>query len=333
MIKQWSDISEHYGNTLVVGNGGSVAIDPCFSYGSLLDKARELNLITANLQKVFDHVDTNDFELVMNMIWHTQHVNRALEIEEEMSKQAYRDVRQALVQTVRAIHAPYETASPHLPALSSFMRRFKTVVSMNYDLIVYWAMLVGNNEHGNWFKDCFVDGVFREDWRGLRSPYGASGATLVFYPHGNLILASGLSGEAIKVSVSHDFVNLLDTVVQVWESGKYFPLFVSEGSTKQKTDAINRDHYLQTVLHDVVPSLQGTVVVYGWSLSENDQHVLRRLLSPSTTRIAVSIWTGDKDEGDLEAEIEEKTKLIQSINKNLAIDFFDSQSAGSWIYT
>ena len=87
--------------------------------------------------------------------------------------------------------------------MAEFMKRFETVLSLNYDLLVYWAMLKGNDEYGNWFKDGFIDeGRFDNDYEVLREPLGAERATLVFYPHGNLILATDLIGDEVKLSRS-----------------------------------------------------------------------------------------------------------------------------------
>jgi hypothetical protein len=74
-----------------------------------------------------------------------------------------------------------------VPAEGTFASAFPTVVSLNYDLTLYWAMLLFNAANGSWFKDAFHDGEFQTDWEYLLRPYGhAAGATLVFYPHGSL---------------------------------------------------------------------------------------------------------------------------------------------------
>ncbi|MBV9267410.1 MAG: hypothetical protein JO061_14655 [Acidobacteriaceae bacterium] len=40
-IYEWTDIKGQYGDTLLLGNGASMAIDECFSYRSLKDAAAE----------------------------------------------------------------------------------------------------------------------------------------------------------------------------------------------------------------------------------------------------------------------------------------------------
>jgi hypothetical protein len=63
------------------------------------------------------------------------------------------------------------SASRFYPPIGEFLRRFSTVVSLNYDLIVYWAILVSNNKLGTWFKDCFVNGQFDHDWERFRDSW------------------------------------------------------------------------------------------------------------------------------------------------------------------
>jgi len=186
------------------------------------------------------------------MLWHTLHVNEALEIHDEVTEKTYDDIRSALVEAVQKTHPPYGEIEGSLKPVYEYMKSFKTVIDLSYDLIVYWAMLAGNAEYGNWFKDCFVNGTFRyEDWATFYEPYGADGATLVFYPHGNLVLASGLKVGDVKLVRKVEFENLLDRIVSRWRSGNALPLFVSEGDSSQKRNAILRSGYLSTVYNAV----------------------------------------------------------------------------------
>src|ERR1044071_4899904 len=67
---------------------------------------------------------------------------------------------------------------------------------------------------------------------------------------------------------------LLDRVIAQWETGQWSPLFVSEGTNEQKLTAIRRSHYLNTVYAEVLPALGQNIVVYGWSMSAHDQHLV-----------------------------------------------------------
>src|SRR4051812_22039007 len=118
MIKvlNFEAIADIYRDTLVLGNGSSIALDPCFSYRSLLGKAVEEKLITEDVQTVFDYLKSSDFELVMRMLRHAFKVNQALGIDERRTARAYGDLRAALIRSVRATHVLHEKVVSHFDA-------------------------------------------------------------------------------------------------------------------------------------------------------------------------------------------------------------------------
>jgi hypothetical protein len=127
-----------------------------------------------------------------------------------------------------------------------------------------------------WFKDAFHHGEFQTDWGYLRRPlWAAAGATLVFYPHGSLAVARDYIGDETKIALaSGPTVTCSTRSPERWSSGRYVPVFVSEGTSKEKVAAIRRSHYLTNVYEEVLPAIGESLVVYGWSFDERDQHVL-----------------------------------------------------------
>lgn len=337
-LHNWEDIADNFQDALLLGNGASIAVHGGFRYDSLREAAEKCGFITSAVQEVFDHLDTEDFELVLNMLWHAEHVNRALDVEENITKQAYNDVREALVRAVREVHCTYEDAEPFLQAIHNFLGKFQTVLSLNYDLIVYWAMLAGNAERGSYrFKDCFTDGVHLDaNWERLREPIGTPDTTLVFYPHGNLVLTSSPADGDRKVVRTDDFEQLLDRILQAWEDGDGFPLFVSEGEWRQKLRAIQRSGYLSTVYSSVMSDLGDTIVIYGWAAKGNDKHILDRLLRMRKETIAVSVHTPTT--GNLERHCRGIETDIKGVADKAGIRkedipevlFFDAKSDGCW---
>jgi hypothetical protein len=164
-----------------------MAVHAGFGYASLFEEAARLGHMREQVQNVFKSFKTTDFELVLRRLWHATLVNQALGIPRGPVEDAYESVRTALIATIRATHVSHADTKPHLEHIYRFMQRFKTVVSLNYDLIVYWAAMLGNKSLGSWFKDAFIRDGFRDDWETVRTPYRAEGATLFFYPHGNLV--------------------------------------------------------------------------------------------------------------------------------------------------
>jgi hypothetical protein len=329
-VYPWAAIEAHFEHGLILGNGASIAFDSRFAYRSLEERARDLGLISPDVQRVFEYLQTSDFELVLRMLWHASKINQALEIPDLRTTQAYEGVREALIEAVRAIHVSHEEVRARLEAAATFMSRFSTVASLSYDALVYWAILVGNEEAPNRLKDCFLHGEFHQEWRLFREPYGGNlKSTLVFYPHGNLALGADLAGAEFKVRADAGAA-LLGTVFDRWRAGDITPVFVSEGTSEQKRRAIRRSPYLSTVYGEVLPDLGQSVVVFGWSIQEQDDHLLDAICRGPVRRFAVAVDPAKVDLAEFQARVR------RQLSERLAPDgfeltFFDRGSHGCWI--
>lgn len=323
-IVQWQTIKDRFGDGLLLGNGASVNVSSSFKYTSLHGKAVELGYVNDAVHNVFDRFGT-DFELVLRRLWQAKLVNEALAIPHGKVESAYADVRTALIETVRATHVSHAEAKPHLELIYPFLQGFKTVVSLNYDLIVYWAAMLGNEVlGGHWFKDAFKDGHFRDDWNELRQPYGqANGSTVYFYAHGNLVLERVQDGSERKIA-GNDSNGLLEVILARWSNGASVPVFVCEGTSAHKKRAIEGSTYLQRVFREVIPRVGESLVIYGWSLGEQDQHIVKKLICTSVERIAISVLRNDQ------IFVRHAEDVLRSNGFNREIVFFDSASPGCW---
>lgn len=331
-VLEWEAIADDFTDVLCLGNGASIALAEEFSYRSLLEEARKQELITEDLDELFEYLGTEDFELVLNLLWHAVHVNRALDISEDRTEEAYEAVRHALVQSVRENHADHADVVERLPSAYQFLKRFGTVHSLNYDLVLYWAMMAGNDELGNWFKDCFVRGSFHKNWEQFRRPHRAKGATLVFYPHGNLSLATSLRGEDQKVHREDDWDDLLYRITEQWNDGDLAPLFVTEGDSDQKVLAIRRSAYLSTVHDTVLSDSAESLVFHGFSFSPNDKHIVRQLARAKPARVAVSVFKGDRSDEDVEADIHRLRMRLKLYFRGADHYLYWATSEGAWIH-
>ncbi|GAB3189113.1 DUF4917 family protein [Hydrogenophaga aquatica] len=329
-IRSWVDIAGESWSSLILGNGASIAIHKDFAYPTLHGIANAKGLL-AKTAPIFAKLGTTDFEHVLLACWYAEHVNGALGNPFAVISSAYEEVRTALIEAVHSVHPAHANVAADLQRVGLFASVFPTVVSLNYDLTFYWAMLLFNAENGSWFKDAFHDGEFQTDWEYLRRPYGhASGATLVFYPHGNLAVARDYLGDETKLAVGVGSPgDLLDTITRRWASGQYVPVFVSEGTTHQKFAAIRRSRYLTNVYEEVLPALGERLVVYGWSFDERDQHVLDAIAKSQPKQMAISVFTGLPD-GDQQAFCHQVLKAVGRYLPDADVTFFDPRSPGCW---
>jgi len=329
-IDTWANISKDNRDAILLGNGASIAIHGDFGYSTLhsVADARGLLAITA---PIFAKLGTTDFEHVLLACWYAEHVNVALGTPSTDISAAYAEVRTALIEAVHTVHPVHAEVASDLQRVAAFASRFQTVISLNYDLTLYWAMLLFNAANGSWFKDAFHHGEFQTDWEYLRKPYGhAAGSTLVFYPHGNLSLARDYVGDETKIAVATGAeVDLLETITKRWSSGHYVPVFVSEGISKEKVAAIRRSYYLTNVHEHVLPTLGENLVVYGWSFDERDQHVLDAISVNPPKQMAVSVFTGQSD-ADQQSYCHHVLKAVGHSLAETTVAFFDSQSPGCW---
>jgi hypothetical protein len=329
----WSEIEKKFRHSnLLLGNGASIAIDSRLSYRSLYEQVCDSGKLDDDLLNMFDYFKTSNFEFIMKLLLEASHVNDALNIEEDKTKECYYELRDALISTIREIHPSYADVEHLLKPIANFLMKFKTVLSLNYDLLVYWSMLVGNtNLKCQWFKDCFIDGEFEKDFYFLCKPQPpAKGSTLVFYPHGNLFLATDIYSDEVKLCRTEDD-RLLNAVLTKWKEKDYIPLFVSEGTTLEKFHAITRSKYLNSVYDSVLTKLSGFLLIYGWSASEQDEHIIDAIDHKDITDIAISVHTKNPEWESYCSRIDDRIGRTHHLRES-NLYFFDSQCKGCWIY-
>ena len=147
-LLDWNDITDDFVDGLIIGNGASIALDERFSYSSILEYALQNDLLSADVQSIYKHLHTSDFELVLRIVWHASHLNEALEIADSKTVDAYYGIRSALIETVRAVHPEHSEVVDRLPNSYAFFEKFETICSLNYDINLYW-MMMSSNEREN----------------------------------------------------------------------------------------------------------------------------------------------------------------------------------------
>lgn len=331
VIKEWQDIEGKGWNSLLLGNGASIAVSEKFCYGTLYEVAKNGESF-GDIKKIFEKLKTKDFERALLACWYAKVVNASLGQSCEVVDKAYESIRGALIETVKEVHPAHSDVADHLQSIFEFMSCFSVVFSLNYDLIVYWAMMHGNKYITDCFKDCFLKGgKFDSDVDGIRKRYPSKNGedTLVFYPHGNLVVAEDFFEGEFKIKVSGKIVpdDLLTTIGVKWKEGGLKPVFVSEGNSSEKLSSIGRSDYLRVVYEKLIPSKVGEgLVVYGWGMHENDYHILEALKLGGVKRMAVSVFPSERHV--------EYCQHVKSSLKKVGIDlepyFFWSDSDGCW---
>lgn len=325
-IHPWFELASRYNGTILLGNGASIAVSPRFAYRSLLEHVTQRESLAEDVRRLFDFFTTEDFELILRIVWQATNVNKSLQIQDERTHEAYVRIRECLIQAVREVHPEHYEVNEHLPYLYEFLKKFDTVISLNYDLIVYWVMAYGldiNDRHR--FKDCFLTrGLFEQDWQRLRGTYGNEQSnTLVFYPHGSLLLCRNRVEQERKIHIRG--AGLLESILELWQSEEVVPLFVSEGTYSQKINSIQNSFYLSTVYREVLAYQRESLVILGWGMGEHDVHLLKRMAGTGINRVAVSVFREDQ------AYCNRVNLLIKEhLGQHTFVEFFNSESPGCW---
>lgn len=170
-LDNWSDIQDKFKGYILLGNGASIAIDERLSYRSLYERVCQSGRLNPEIINMFAYFGTTNFEFIMKLLLEASQVNQVLCIDDDKTRSYYDEIRDSLINTIGDIHPTHENVKNLLPKIADFLRNFTTVLSLNYDLLVYWSMLEGNDKlECQWFKDCYIHGEFENDFGYMYQP-------------------------------------------------------------------------------------------------------------------------------------------------------------------
>jgi hypothetical protein len=273
----------HEWSLLLFGNGLSIDVWPSFEYASLLEYAGGL---TEQDRALFD--GTANFEHVLRQLSTAIRINGVLGLDTEPLYERYRSIQLALGQAVRAVHLDRsDVPGPALAAIRAEMLDYELVFTTSYDLLLYWAMGYG----GVWrpFTDGFKYGG-RCEFRPERfAPRPAQ--IPVYFLHGALHLVVG--GTGVTWKLRHSVIErILDQFGQPMEGDPHArPLLVTEGSARDKLLVIQGNDYLNHALAEL-RRLELPAVIFGSSLSEQDDHLVGALNEHAARPVAISMLPG-----------------------------------------
>lgn len=326
---------------LLLGNGFSIACRPnIFTYNSLFEEA---NFDAApELEELFERLDSRDFELVIRTL---NNAEKVLEVYEPRG-QILMDVREhqfalreLLISTISQTHPPNpsDITEEEYRSCREFLTHFLgpdtqgKVFSVNYDLLLYWTILHKLKEAPA-LKCRMTDGFGLTDrklfWTGTQS----STRACIFYPHGALHLFD--TGTSVtKLSPRRDGGAIVDQCREYLANGDY-PLFVAEGTSLQKLTKIAHNPFLFHAAEELGISGQevdSCFFIYGHSLDQNDDHLLKAISKGKCAAIYISLYGDENSEGN--RAIRERALGWSGIRDNatpLDVNFFDAASAQVW---
>lgn len=318
---------------LLLGNGFSIACKPdIFRYGKLFEQA-DFSGLSPMVKNAFAALKTQDFEKVIKALRDTKKIVEAYGVDQEFLNTLQKDadgLRELLVQTIAASHPahPFDITDQEYAACKSFLARFKDVYTFNYDLLLYWTQM--HNPEG-------VDPVFDDGFRKADDNYDApyvvwdpnnSHKQTTWFLHGALhVFDSGT--EIQKYTWINTQKRLIDQIREAL-AHDFFPLFVSEGTSKEKYEHIAHSDYLSKAYRSF-STIGGVLFIHGHSLAENDEHYLKRIEKGKITHLYVGLH-GDPDSNSNRLITNRAERMIANRKGKipLAVSYYETDSANVW---
>ena len=318
---------------LLLGNGFSRACrDNLFAYDALFARAEDR--FCPRLMGAFEALDTTDFEKVMRALKQTEMLLRVYSADDKSLVHSLRrdadSLRKILAQVIASNHPErsIEISDDQFRSCRAFLKNFKNIYTLNYDLLLYWTLMKDDIDELSLKSD---DG-FRQPDDGPREyvvwDINDPGQQNVFYLHGALHVFDA-GPEVQKYTWSNTGMALIDQIREALEASRY-PIFVSEGTSESKLERIMHSSYLIRGYRSM-SQIGGSLFIYGHSLQENDEHVLKCIRDSKVLKVFVSIF-GDPDSAE--------NRLIMSRAQSLSsgrrghqrreIMFYDATSVGVW---
>ena len=324
-----------------MGNGFSMSYDSTiFSYNALSKFILELK--DKELHQLFEILNTNNFELIMQQLDNAAQIVSVFSNNQELVdkiKNTTEVLKSSLINAIKELHPShvFELPEEKSIACSNFLKSFLDengqVFTTNYDMLLYWVLMRNQlNQMGDGFgreTDDTDEWISSEDrnWSELR--WGKNKDTQsIHYLHGALhLFDNGI--DIIKEEYTSEHF-LLENIKARMERKEY-PIFVTAGSSKDKLAHIMHNKYL-TYCFESLSNISGTLICFGFGFGEYDEHIIKAINKAYKWREnqegnlerLQSVYIGvfsDKDLDHLNS-IKQKFKV--------PVRFFDAKTVNIW---
>lgn len=323
---------------LLIGNGYSIAVNEYYNYKNLKENT-DFGPIPW-VEGIFNSYNTNNFELVLEMLGHAKTVNTCSgnEVEAQRDADGRAKLVDCFVDTLRVGHPDniYEDTGhtciteDQYKTNGEFLKNFSSLFSLNYDLLLYWSIL--ENGLTKKFRDSFS---FRED--GIRKKLWFSeryfDSTTMWFLHGALHLRTDSSGFAYKVLYDED-MNIREQLKDDIEDSIY-PILVFEGTDEEKLSKINSNRYL-SMANKAFSDLSGHLFTYGFSFGRNDFHVRESIVKSKISHLCIGVYGDKRDHAETlqaGAEIERESHEWHADGDRaypIVVEYYDTSAFDIW---
>lgn len=351
-LKKASGYKKH----LLLGNGFSIACKPdIFTYQTLYNQADFSEMPNAKL--LFEELKTSDFEVVVKSLEQAASVLNVYDTGQSHLIERFKSdaikIKYLLIDTVANNHParPNDISDKKYQSCCSFLSNFidpekngkGSIYSMSYDLLLYWTLMYQKGQRSGKFH---IDDGFNRDSSGFDESVGEasfspevkwqgesqSHTQNIHFLHGALHLYD--KGATLQKYTWNDTGIALTDQARFSIDEGFYPLFVSEGDNESKLNKIKHSAYLHKCFRSLASNTnqkKAAFFAYGFSFSENDNHIIRMFKKNRCPFLAISIY-GDpnSDENQRISRVAEDVKAARSEMNKLEVVYYDSLSARVW---
>lgn len=301
--------------SLLIGNGFSIEH---FSYKTLLDKSG----LDADdpVRALFNALDTVDFERVIGALEHGALVERTYKKEKRVAvlEADAAKLRRALVHAIREVHpGNRDDLACVIPACCTFLKKFETIFTTNYDLLLNWVTL----EDTQAFQDGF--GLGQEE-NGFRGPFRRDAHCNIYNLHGGLHLFQTADGDLEKCLRGPDGV--IAAIGRTITHDKRLPLYVAESTSFGKLSRIYASPYLRHC-YETLCDASGPIFIYGLSAGEKDTHIYEALFKSGMSHLYYCIH---QPTAALENVAGELARFKERTGSEVEYSFVDAETVNVW---
>lgn len=324
---------------LLLGNGFSMSYNKeRFSFTSLLESAVKKGLIDqySPVYNIFKEFQTKDFEEVVKLLETSVKVLEQYGAISETNKERIindsQSLKNHLVEIITNNHPEKITDISNSEYLcsASFINNYNKVYTLNYDLLLYWSTI----KLMDFIVDKKIDKGILNPTDGFHDDKGTlktvifgndSSSQEVYYLHGALHIFDN-KDKIIKNTYSRTSIALKEQTLKNLQN-EIYPIFVSEGTSKQKKAKIIHNAYLNHCYKSLgsIGSKESSLIIFGTLLKTHDSHIREAILNNKVRNIYIGI-SSEEQIKDLEPfKLELKEARIPK-----TVKFYNYKTAKVW---
>jgi hypothetical protein len=319
---------------VLLGNGFSRACkNDIFSYEAIYKQA-DFHTLSAAARNAFVALTTTDFEIVIRALRQTSQLVKVYVADRPELVQALLNdadgLRGVLVDTIARNHParPQDIQQHRYQACRTFLDNFTCIYTLNYDLLLYWALMQDELPEMEFFE---IEDGFRKpdepDADYVAWDTGSSHTQTVYYMHGALHIFDA-GAELQKYTWCNTQVALIDQIKAALDRN-HFPLFVAEDTHLAKMERVMHSAYLGRAKSSF-EKIGNDLFVFGFAFGESDDHILQLIGDNKVKQMFVSLY-GDPD-SEANKKIVQRAESVKARRRwnPLELKYFDAETAVVW---